>query len=155
TSEYKYGPVTDYSIKMNMSNTAGRGWTWGVAGATPIAGLNTSGDFQVAGSFLVGKPNETSDWNSLWQSGFYDGYNISNAPESNQWFWGINMNHRSNSSNYRYGGQIAIKNSSSSPTMYFRSTNEQGEGTWAKVLNSVGSQKISSTNTSLTIEGTG
>jgi len=49
-SEYKFGPVTDYSIKMNMSNTPGRGWTWGVAGQTPIAALNTLGDFQIAKS---------------------------------------------------------------------------------------------------------
>ena len=50
-SEYKFGPVTDYSIKMNMNNAAGRGWTWGVKGATPIAGLNTLGNFEIAGSF--------------------------------------------------------------------------------------------------------
>ncbi|WP_109301136.1 hypothetical protein [Aquimarina sp. AU474] len=50
TSEYKFGPVTDYSIKMNMSNTAGRGWTWGVTGQTPIAALNTLGNFETAGS---------------------------------------------------------------------------------------------------------
>lgn len=52
-AEYQYGPVTDYSIKMNMSNTPGRGWTWGVAGATPIAGLNTAGNFQIAGDLTV------------------------------------------------------------------------------------------------------
>jgi len=28
SAAYKYGPVTDYSIKTNMSNTAGRGFTW-------------------------------------------------------------------------------------------------------------------------------
>lgn len=28
TSEYRYGPVSDYSIKMNMSELPGRGWTW-------------------------------------------------------------------------------------------------------------------------------
>ena len=56
TSEYHFGPVTDYSIKMNMSNMAERGWTWGVAGATPIAALNTLGDFQVARNlFALGK----------------------------------------------------------------------------------------------------
>ena len=35
TSEYIYGPVTDYSIKMNSNPTPGRGWTWGLNGATP------------------------------------------------------------------------------------------------------------------------
>lgn len=52
-AEYHYGPVTDYSIKMNMSNTTGRGWTWGVAGATPIAGLNKDGHMQIEGDFTV------------------------------------------------------------------------------------------------------
>lgn len=46
SSVYKYGPVTGYSIKMNMSNTASRGWTWGVHGKTPVAALNTQGKFQ-------------------------------------------------------------------------------------------------------------
>lgn len=49
SAEYLYGPVTDYSIKMNMSSHAGRGWTWGVSGATPIAAINTSGTMQLAG----------------------------------------------------------------------------------------------------------
>ncbi|MEM8848140.1 MAG: hypothetical protein AAFY00_03855 [Bacteroidota bacterium] len=49
TSEYKYGPVTDYSIKMNMNPDTSRGWTWGIDGVVPIAGLNTQGNFQIAG----------------------------------------------------------------------------------------------------------
>jgi len=53
STEYKYGPVTDYSIKMNMTNTTGRGWTWGVAGLIPIAALNTNGDFQLARNLTV------------------------------------------------------------------------------------------------------
>lgn len=48
-SEYQYGPVTTYSIKMNMSTSTYRGWTWGSSGNTPIAALNTRGDFQVDG----------------------------------------------------------------------------------------------------------
>lgn len=51
--EYKYGPVNDYSIKMNMSNDVGRGWTWGVAGFTPIAALNTQGNMQLAGKLTI------------------------------------------------------------------------------------------------------
>ena len=50
-AEYQYGPVTDYSIKMNMSNTAGRGWTWGIMGATPVAALGINGVMQIAGKF--------------------------------------------------------------------------------------------------------
>jgi len=49
-SKYHYGPVTSYSIKMNMSNHAGRGWTWGVLNQTPIAALNTAGTFQTKGA---------------------------------------------------------------------------------------------------------
>lgn len=50
-SQYSYGTVTDYSIKTNMSNNPGRGWTWGVHGLAPIAALNTGGNMQIAGSF--------------------------------------------------------------------------------------------------------
>src|SRR5690606_37220268 len=53
SSEYHYGPVTDYSIKMDMNETVGRGWTWGVSGLTPIAALNNQGDFQVAGNLVA------------------------------------------------------------------------------------------------------
>jgi len=45
-ANYHYGPVTDYSMKMNMNLNANRGWTWGVLGQTPIAALNTEGKFQ-------------------------------------------------------------------------------------------------------------
>ena len=53
--EYIYGPVTNYSIKMNMNGTAGRGWVWGVAGQTPIAALSNIGDFKLAGNFIAKK----------------------------------------------------------------------------------------------------
>jgi hypothetical protein len=54
TAEYRYGPVTDYSIKMNMDATPGRGWTWGLAGSTPVAAIGSQGNMQIAGSFTVG-----------------------------------------------------------------------------------------------------
>jgi hypothetical protein len=55
-SLYQYGPVTDYSIKMQMdAGSAGRGFTWGREGVAPIAGLNgTSGNMQIAGTFTTG-----------------------------------------------------------------------------------------------------
>lgn len=53
TAEYKYGPVTDYSIKMNMDNTAGRGWTWGNSGGIPVAALGNTGAMQIAGGFIT------------------------------------------------------------------------------------------------------
>lgn len=56
-AEYQYGPVTDYSIKTNMSGPLGRGWTWGEPGKTPVAALNLSGNLQLAGSFNVTAAN--------------------------------------------------------------------------------------------------
>jgi hypothetical protein len=51
-AEYFYGPVNDYSIKMNMNaGSPGRGWTWGVAGSTPVAAISTTGEMQIGGNF--------------------------------------------------------------------------------------------------------
>lgn len=47
STEYQYGPVSAYSIKSNMSNNTDRGWTWGVAGATPIMALSVGGNMQL------------------------------------------------------------------------------------------------------------
>ncbi|MCV9387481.1 hypothetical protein [Reichenbachiella ulvae] len=79
-------------------------------------------------------PATTSDWNQLWKSSFVQGQDAANAPESTGWFWGINMNHSSNSTAYRYNGQIAIKNAYNQPTMYYRSTKSDGQGVWARVM---------------------
>jgi hypothetical protein len=54
SSEYRYGLVTDYSIKMNMNNDPTRGWTWGTSGSAPIAAINTQGHMQIAGNFVAG-----------------------------------------------------------------------------------------------------
>ena len=50
-SLYQYGPVSDYSIKMQMNDgDTGRGFTWGRESYAPIAALNsTSGDMEIAG----------------------------------------------------------------------------------------------------------
>lgn len=50
---YQYGPVSDYSIKMQMNDgDTGRGFTWGRESYAPIAALNsTSGDMEVAGYY--------------------------------------------------------------------------------------------------------
>jgi len=48
---HKYWPVTDYSIKTNMSNTVWRWFTWGVVWLAPKAWLEaTTWNFQTAGS---------------------------------------------------------------------------------------------------------
>ena len=62
-SLYQYGPVTDYSIKMQMSaDSPGRGFTWGRNGITPIAALNaTSGNFQTTGNMAASAFFQFSD----------------------------------------------------------------------------------------------
>ena len=48
-TNFGYGPVTDYAIKMQMDSTAGRGFSWGKTGQPPTAALSTGGDFTVYG----------------------------------------------------------------------------------------------------------
>jgi len=75
-SDYFYGPVTDYSIKLIMGGGSGRGITFGQAGVAPVAAINTtSGDMTIAGafsattkSFLIPhptKPNKKLRYGSL------------------------------------------------------------------------------------------
>lgn len=52
-TEYKYGTVTDYSIKTAMSSDAGRGWTWGINGSVPVAALDNTGNYTMAGDLNV------------------------------------------------------------------------------------------------------
>ncbi len=113
----------------------------GIGTDSPSERLHVQGTIK-SHKLLLLDPNETSNWNSLWQSGFYQSFNGTNAPEPNQWFWGINMNHSSNSSQYRYNGQIVIRNNSISPRMYFRSTKVDGTGVWTRVVHSEGNQQI-------------
>jgi hypothetical protein len=113
----------------------------GIGTANPQYKLHVAGDV-LSNKILLNDPNATTDWNLNWQSGFYESYSAENAPEPEQWFWGVNMNHRSNSADYRYNGQIAIRNSSLNPRMYFRSTDRDGKGTWSRIVHSVGDQFI-------------
>jgi hypothetical protein len=54
SSDYLYGPVTDYSIKLIMGAGAGRGITFGQAGVAPVAAINTtSGNMTIAGAFAA------------------------------------------------------------------------------------------------------
>ena len=64
SAEYQYGPVTDYSIKMNMSNTASRGWTWGVDNLAPVAAINTQGNMQLAGEMRSSWVHSTAAGNN-------------------------------------------------------------------------------------------
>lgn len=121
----------------------------GIGTMTPEAKLDVNGAAQVQ-KIIIKTPNHIADWNTVWQSGFFDSNNGHAAPEPG-WFWGINMGHESNHASYHFGGQILIKNNDTSPTMYFRSRGVNGEGTWAKILHNRGNQDI---NGSLTVDGT-
>lgn len=69
----------------------------------------------------TGSTNVT-DMNSIWKSGFYEGNDIANAPTTG-WYWVVNAAHKSNSTTYKYNGQIAFQNNSSgTPEAYIRST---------------------------------
>ncbi len=113
----------------------------GIGTASPKEKLQVEGTIK-SQKLLLLDPNNTDNWNNVWESGFYQSYNATNAPEPNQWFWGINMNHSSNNSEYKYNGQIVIKNNSLYPRMYFRSTKVDGTGIWTRVLHSEGVQHI-------------
>lgn len=51
SSQYLYGPVTNYSIKNTVPYSSTRGWTWGGAGSTPKAALSSYGKLQIASDF--------------------------------------------------------------------------------------------------------
>lgn len=78
-SEFKYGPVQDYSIKMNMNNDSNRGWTWGVDGQTPIAAIATNGNMQIAGTFTANRV--TVNVGSFPDYVFEDGYKLLSLKE--------------------------------------------------------------------------
>ncbi len=105
SSEYHFGPVTSFSVKMNMSNHSDRGWTWGLHGATPIAGLNTLGDFKTSGYFQASKfitVNKGSSYRVA-MNGMADGYMVGRSDDVVDKF----LIH-SNGNSYFNGGNIGI-----------------------------------------------
>ena len=103
----------------------------GIGTTAPAYNLDVNGTTRTT-KMLITQPNATTNWNTLWQSGFYEGHNASNAPGIEEWYWGIHMGHSYNNSNYRHGGQIAV--SFNEPRMYFRSVDISGKGEWQEVL---------------------
>lgn len=103
-------------------------------------------------SFVKGQELNTqkiTNWSTLRKSGFFESNveNAQNAPGNANWYWGINIGHSSNATNssYYYNGQIAIPvstDNTKSPTMFFRSTDINGKGIWARVLHNQGAQTI-------------
>ena len=103
----------------------------GIGTTAPAYNLDVNGTTRTT-KMLITQPNATTNWNTLWQSGFYEGHNASNAPGIEEWYWGIHMGHSYNNSNYRHGGQIAV--SFNEPRMYFRSVDVSGKGEWKEVM---------------------
>lgn len=78
---YQYGPVSDYSIKMQMNDSnTGRGFTWGRLSYAPIAALNsTSGDMQIAGSFTAVSSSRAPIFYDSDNTGYYWNPNTTSA----------------------------------------------------------------------------
>ena len=92
-----------------------------------------------------------NNWNNMRLSGFYESITSQtpNLPNKNSdYYWGINIAHTGNKNTgdrpYHWGGQMLfeINRSNQPPVMYIRSTNELGDGIWAKVLHNKGNQSI-------------
>ncbi|MCX2680621.1 hypothetical protein OOZ15_11770 [Galbibacter sp. EGI 63066] len=142
--DFSNDALSDYDMRLILRGNdilEIQGGNVGIGTAAPLEKLHVSGNI-LAQKLMLNDPLRITDWNTIWQSGFYESFEAANAPEPYGWFWGLNMNHGTNNANYRYSGQIAIKNSSASPTMYFRSTDVNGNGSWAKLLNNRGDQAI-------------
>ncbi|QLE02017.1 hypothetical protein HX109_10795 [Galbibacter sp. BG1] len=136
--------ISDYDVRFLLRNNDALeilGGKIGIGTGSPQELLHVAGNI-VANKVKINDPDQVVDWNTIWQSGFYEGFESANSPEPYGWFWGINMNHGSNYSEYRYSGQIVVKNDFQKPVMYFRSTNRDGEGVWTKVLHNTGNQAI-------------
>jgi hypothetical protein len=80
-SLYQYGPVSDYSIKMQMNDSnTGRGFTWGRLSYAPIAALNsTSGDMQIAGGFTAASSSRAPIFYDSDNTGYYWNPNTSSG----------------------------------------------------------------------------
>lgn len=91
----------------------------------------------IYGSGAHGVNSSYSNASSIWKSGFYDlsttGGSASGLPTTNAWHWLIEAGHRSNSSTYRYGLQIAAPNDTTN-NLYYRINPQSGNGTWRTII---------------------
>lgn len=129
------------ALLISQTNTFPNSGNVGIGTLSPTEKLHVAGNI-LSDRLLLNDPISTYNWDTVWQSGFYQGSDAMNAPEPSHWFWGINLNHSGNNSSTRYNGQMVIRNTSDQPRMYFRSTNANGSGTWARVLHGEGIQYI-------------
>lgn len=112
-----------------------------VANATSAANANLLDGIDssrfIYGSGAHGVNSSFSNASSIWKSGFYDlsttGGSASGLPTTTSWHWLIHAGHRSNTTTYRYGLQIAAPNNTSG-NLYYRINPQSGNGTWHTLL---------------------
>jgi len=122
-SEYWYGPVTDYAIKMTMSSNANRGWVWGVSGQAPVAALSNAGNMELKGTLKVNGGSKLVVQNGQ-NGGAGRGLFMWKATDSN---WGIYMG-QAGSGRALDGGNAVAGYGFSSHTIRFRSYHSGGNG---------------------------
>lgn len=112
-----------------------------VANATSAANANLLDGIDssrfIYGSGAHGVNSSYSNASSIWKSGFYDlsttGGTSAGLPTNNAWHWLIEAGHRSNTSTYRYGLQIAAPNDTTN-NLYYRINPQSGNGTWRTII---------------------
>jgi len=88
------------------------------------------GDYATNGIFDAPATWSSSDA-SQYRASFWDANGATWTPDAN-WWWGITLPHRSNSSSYNYAGQIIMQNNTT-PTAYMRTITNKSPGSWARV----------------------
>lgn len=144
-SEYYYGWVGDYSIKMSMNADNNRGWTWGINGSTPRTSLDTDGYFRTAGVIRADNAIQVdgntvidngAQWHRSWGStGIYNssyagGVYMSSsswvrAYGTNRGYWVqardyVASTYAKNLHSGYYAGQFDSYNNASGPAIYSR-----------------------------------
>lgn len=127
SSEYKYGSVTDFSIKMSMNDNNSRGWTWGKVGLEPIAAISASGQMKIKGSFTTeSRINSnsyrplTGDW-EIYRSGEHL---LFREPEDNNKVWASFIDdkalHLQGTPNLWVNGKIGVGNTTPSASLHVK-----------------------------------
>ena len=129
-----------------------------VANATSAANANLLDGIDssrfIYGSGAHGVNSSYSNASSIWKSGFYDlsttGGSASGLPTTNAWHWLIEAGHRSNTSTYRYGLQIAAPNDTGN-NLYYRINPQSGNGTWRTIIDNHNYTNYAADRTAFTV----
>lgn len=129
-----------------------------VANATSAANANLLDGIDssrfIYGSGAHGVNSSYSNASSIWKSGFYDlsttGGTSAGLPTNNAWHWLIEAGHRSNTSTYRYGLQIAAPNDTTN-NLYYRINPQSGNGTWRTIIDNHNYTNYAADRTAFTV----